>query len=81
MSSVGFFYLQVLDSASQSEANPNGLTNQHVEWYVAQATGFINNKQVLSEVYPTGAIYMSTSSTSPAQLFGGSWERIQGRFL
>lgn len=81
MSNVGFFYLQVLDSASQSEANPNGLTNQHVEWYVAQATGFINNRQVLSEVYPTGAIYMSTSSTSPAQLFGGSWERIQGRFL
>lgn len=31
--------------------------------------------------YPVGAIYMSTSSTSPATLFGGSWEQIQGRFL
>ena len=28
-----------------------------------------------------GAIYLSTSSTSPQALFGGTWERIQGRFL
>ena len=26
--------------------------------------------------YPVGAIYMSTSSTSPASLFGGTWESI-----
>lgn len=31
--------------------------------------------------FPVGAIYMSTKSTSPATLFGGSWTRIQGRFL
>ena len=31
--------------------------------------------------YPVGSIYQSTGSTSPASLFGGSWERIQGRFL
>ena len=32
--------------------------------------------------YPVGAIYMSSKSTSPASLFGGSWTRIsQGRFL
>lgn len=32
-------------------------------------------------IYPVGSIYMSVSSASPASLFGGSWERIQGRFL
>lgn len=32
-------------------------------------------------VYPVGAIYLSTSSTSPQTLFGGTWRRIQGRFL
>ena len=32
-------------------------------------------------VYPVGAIYMSTASTSPATLFGGTWERITGKFL
>lgn len=31
---------------------------------------------VVSNIYPVGAIYMSTSSTSPASLFGGSWQSI-----
>lgn len=32
-------------------------------------------------IYPVGSIYVSVSSTSPASLFGGSWEQIQDRFL
>ena len=32
-------------------------------------------------IYPVGAIYFSTVATSPATLFGGTWERISGRFL
>ena len=32
-------------------------------------------------VYPVGSIYMSTNHTSPALLFGGTWERIKSRFL
>ncbi len=32
-------------------------------------------------IYPVGAIYMSTASASPAELFGGSWERIKDAFL
>lgn len=31
--------------------------------------------------YPVGSIYISTSTTSPAQLFGGSWVEVNGRFL
>ena len=31
--------------------------------------------------YPVGAIYISTVSTSPASLFGGSWEQLKDRFL
>lgn len=37
--------------------------------------------EIWSTVYPVGAIYMSTSSTSPASLFGGSWSQITSRFL
>ena len=36
---------------------------------------------LLNKVYPVGSIYMSVNSTSPAALFGGTWEEIQGRFL
>jgi hypothetical protein len=36
---------------------------------------------IISKAYPVGAIYMSTSSTSPASLFGGTWEKISERFL
>lgn len=32
-------------------------------------------------IYPVGAIYISTTNTSPASLFGGTWERIKDRFL
>lgn len=34
-----------------------------------------------SDPYPVGAIYISTKKTSPASLFGGTWERIMDRFL
>lgn len=36
---------------------------------------------MLNKVYPVGAIYMSMNNTSPATLFGGTWEEIQGKFL
>lgn len=41
----------------------------------------INKELILDLVYPIGSIYMSINSTSPATFIGGTWERIQGRFL
>jgi hypothetical protein len=35
----------------------------------------------VAEAYPVGSIYMSINSTSPASLFGGTWERMQDTFL
>lgn len=32
-------------------------------------------------VYPVGSIYISVNATSPADIFGGTWERITGKFL
>jgi len=31
--------------------------------------------------YPVGSIYMSVNSTSPQDIFGGTWERLKDRFL
>lgn len=33
------------------------------------------------DIYPIGAVYISHTSTSPAELFGGEWTRINGYFL
>ena len=36
---------------------------------------------LLDVFYPIGSIYQSTSETSPATLFGGTWEQIKDVFL
>ena len=41
-----------------------------------------NLKAVIRDfIYPVGAVYISFVSTSPATLFGGTWEQITNRFL
>lgn len=42
---------------------------------------WIRGKPFLDAHYPIGSIYMSVVDTSPSELFGGTWERIKGRFL
>lgn len=37
--------------------------------------------EIMLTLYPVGAVYISVNSTSPASLFGGTWERLEGRFL
>ena len=34
-----------------------------------------------NSIYPVGSIYISTDETSPAELFGGTWEQLKDRFL
>jgi hypothetical protein len=43
--------------------------------------GKLDANTLINRIYPVGSIYMSVNSTSPATLFGGTWERIQDRFL
>ena len=40
-----------------------------------------NNQNILLSLYPVGSVYISTNSTSPATLFGGTWTQISNRFL
>lgn len=36
---------------------------------------------LLDVIYPTGSLYLSRSSTSPASIIGGSWTQIKGAVL
>ena len=50
----------------------NATTNKVEKFKVAGNSGYS---------YPVGSIYMSTENTSPASMFGGTWEQIKDKFL
>ncbi len=44
------------------------------------AAGARQNLGIIDAIYPIGAVYISYVSTSPAELFGGTWTEITGVF-
>ena len=42
---------------------------------------YVGDTRLIDIIYPVGSIYMSVNNVSPAVLFGGTWERIAGKFL
>ena len=61
--------------------------------YVKNSPVLINASSILYEgggrtladlldlVYPIGSIYMNTNNVNPQSIFGGIWQKIEGRFL
>lgn len=37
--------------------------------------------KLIDIIYPVGSVYISTNSTSPKNLFGGSWTQVKGYYL
>lgn len=44
-------------------------------------TNLLQKAAVNGQSHPVNSLYMSTSSTEPAALFGGTWERIEDVFI
>ena len=63
--------------------------NDHPQYLLTTAKAADSDKldgktlaQVMLSIYPVGAIFMSSASTNPGTLFGGTWEAYgQGRVL
>lgn len=64
--------------ALKGDTAPNAfmLGGKNAEEYALKADCFD-----MLAIYPVGSIYISTVSTSPAELFGGAWNRLKDRFL
>lgn len=41
----------------------------------------VTMNSLINDIYPVGSIYMSYKATSPATLFGGTWEQLKNHFL
>lgn len=50
-------------------------------WGKVKANITASKTETINAVYPVGSIYMSVNSTNPSTLFGGTWARLEGRFL
>lgn len=62
-----------VDTENSNIGTPNGINTDTLGGNTLQ--------QIMLAMYPVGAIYMSANAVSPADLFGGTWERIQDTFL
>lgn len=50
---------------------------------LAEVPGLLDSitSKMLNKVYPVGAVYLSIGNISPTILFGGTWEKIEGRYI
>ena len=64
--------------------NKNELDNkiENNKTSILNLTNKENSNNVFLKTYPVGSIYISTSSTNPSAIYGGTWERYgQGKTL
>ena len=72
------------DLSAEQTARAEGLAEKLGKTETAADSSKLGGKtlaEIMLTLYPVGAVYISANSTSPASLFGGTWESIGGRFL
>lgn len=76
------YCVQIYLPNGDDSTSPNSMfyrTSLENSWNAWQEVATTNS--LLDKIYPVGSIYMSVNNTSPQSFLGGTWERIQDRFL
>ena len=71
-------------SSTFKEINKNNIitnTNLKDTKYNLEKVKSDFKRDLLVKVYPIGSYYWSSDNKSPSEIFGGSWTKINGRFL
>lgn len=80
-------YLDMYDWAERAQTRAYKLNEEGNLIYDAERAEILRAEEergtlgVVDIIYPVGSIYMTVNDVSPEILFGGSWERIEDRFL
>ena len=72
------------DLTAEQTARAEGLAEKLGKTETAADSAKLGGKtlaEIMLDLYPVGAVYISVNSTSPASLFGGTWEQLKDRFL
>ena len=65
----------ILDN-EMSDESENAVENKVIKEYIDNLI-----KQAKLDAHPIGSYYWSSASTAPSELFGGTWEQVQGKFI
>lgn len=74
--------LQAIQQAPTAAANAAQSAQQAKQYAESVSPDeLVQKSKLIDLVYPVGSIYMSTKNVGPNTFLGGSWTKIQGRFL
>lgn len=75
------YYLNSQGNLTYDAAKAESLCAEYEVIHKKYTTDQIKAMGIFDAIYPVGSLYISMNDVSPAVLFGGTWKKIENRFL